>query len=380
MRSSKRRNGKAVHRTHSKVFIKLLLSFLAMLMIPAALTVVDFFRYQNILWEETLRYQSSLLEQVQKTVDERLENIQLAAIDISMDSEINRYMDSQGLVGGSLGVTNYQITNLLNNYRQVYRSVTDILLYTMHYDKILSTQNVYSGPLEEYALLGNPALGRSLVEYFDEERLYCQFVSIGADEKKEGALFLLQSVPLWSTGRAATGVIAIQVDTDDLFRDISEISGLQEGLVCLLDEKNMPLATVGDIALLKEWRDAVVKDNVESSANYIVSSVDSRLTGWHYISVQPQQLYMDRLRAVLGTHLLLVCALTLVGIAAAYLFSRRNYIPLERIMTKIRKEAALSEYAGQDSEFECIEASISSLTQYMRKRLISGRLSVHARI
>ena len=41
-----------------------------MLMIPAALTVIDFFRYQNILWEETLRYQASLLEQVQKTVDE----------------------------------------------------------------------------------------------------------------------------------------------------------------------------------------------------------------------------------------------------------------------------------------------------------------------
>ena len=237
MIGSKRRNGRGVRRIRSKVFAKLLLSFLAMLMIPAALTVVDFFRYQNILWEETLRYQASLLEQVQKTVDERLENIRLVAIDISMDSAVNRYTDSEGLEGGSLGVSNYQITNLLNNYRQVYRSVTDILLYTMHYDKILSTQNVYSGPLEEYALLEDPSLGRSLVGYFEEERLYCQFVTIGPGAAaKEKALFLLQSVPLWSIGRDATGVIAIQVDTDDLFRDISEISGLQEGLVCLLDE------------------------------------------------------------------------------------------------------------------------------------------------
>lgn len=117
MIGSKRRNGRGVRRIRSKVFAKLLLSFLAMLMIPAALTVVDFFRYQNILWEETLRYQASLLEQVQKTVDERLENIRLVAIDISMDSAVNRYTDSEGLEGGSLGVSNYQITNLLNNYR-----------------------------------------------------------------------------------------------------------------------------------------------------------------------------------------------------------------------------------------------------------------------
>lgn len=366
MIGSKRRNGRGVRRIRSKVFAKLLLSFLAMLMIPAALTVVDFFRYQNILWEETLRYQASLLEQVQKTVDERLENIRLVAIDISMDSAVNRYTDSEGLEGGSLGVSNYQITNLLNNYRQVYRSVTDILLYTMHYDKILSTQNVYSGPLEEYALLEDPSLGRSLVGYFEEERLYCQFVTIGPGAAaKEKALFLLQSVPLWSIGRDATGVIAIQVDTDDLFRDISEISGLQEGLVCLLDEKDVPLAAVGDITLLEEWTGADGKETEESGSDYIVNSVDSRLTGWRYILVQPQQLYAERLRAVLGTHLLLVCALTLAGIASAYLFSRGNYIPLERVMAKIRKESALGEHVGQDSEYEYIEASISSLTQYM---------------
>ena len=52
MIGSKRRNGRGVRRIRSKVFAKLLLSFLAMLMIPAALTVVDFFRYQNILWED----------------------------------------------------------------------------------------------------------------------------------------------------------------------------------------------------------------------------------------------------------------------------------------------------------------------------------------
>lgn len=365
MRSSKRRNGNGFRRIRSKVFAKLLLSFLAMLMIPAALTVIDFFRYQNILWEETLRYQASLLEQVQKTVDERLENIRIVAIDISIDSAINRYTESSGLEGGSLGVSNYQITNLLNNYRQVYRSVTDILLYTMHYDKILSTQSVYSGPLEEYALLEDAALGRSLVEYFDEERLYCQFVTIGPSAEKERSLFLLQSVPLWSTGRAATGVIAIQVNTEDLFQDISEISGLQEGYVCLLDEKDEPLAEVGDISLLAEVDGADGQSAWKSGSDYIVNSVDSRLAGWRYVSVQPQQLYAKRLRAVLETHLLLVCVLTLAGIAAAYLFSRRNYSPLEQVMVKIRKESALGGLARQDSEYDYIEASISSLTQYM---------------
>lgn len=64
-----------------------------------------------------------------------------------------------------------------------------------------------------------------------------------------------------------------------MFRDISEISGLQEGLVCLLDEKDVPLAAVGDITLLEEWTGADGKETEESGSDYIVNSVDSRLTG-----------------------------------------------------------------------------------------------------
>ena len=365
MKKPKHGAGKGFPRIRSKVFAKLLFSFLAMLLIPAALTIADFLQYKNILWEETLRYQASLLEQVQKTVDERLENIQLVGIDISMDSEVNRYTESQGLQGGLLGVSSYQITNLLNNYRQVYCSVEDILLYAMHYDRILSTQSVYSGPIDEYALLGDPDLGHSLVAYFDKERLYCQFVTLGPDDEKDRPLFLLQSVPLWSTGKAATGVVAIQVDTNDLFRNISEISGLQEGLVCLLDEKGGPLANVGDAALLQELEDLNQSADKHIRSNYIVTRVNSRLTGWQYVSVQPQQHYIDRLLTVLKAHLLLVCFLTVAGIAAAYMFSRKNYSPLEQVLARIGSESSLGRFAGRDSEYEYIEASIKSLTQYM---------------
>lgn len=356
-------------RPRSQVFTTLLLSFLSMLLIPAVLLAINLFRYQTILRDETLRYQHSLLEQVQKSVDERLENIRLIALDIATDTTINQYVESRTMQGVELYIQNSRIVALLQDSQAVYRSVKTVLLYTMHYERVLSPSTVYSGPLEDYELEEDAVLSQELVSWFDQTRLYCKFVQLNTRDGSRRALFLLQSIPLWSTGRDAAGVVAIQIDADDLLRNVQDIEGLQDGLVCLVDETGSVLAYKGDAALLDMIGAIPAEDsgwqNTGPAAGYMVNRVGSALNGWQYLSIQPQAGYRARMREVFQHQMLLVLLSGSLGILAAWLLSRRNYSPLEKVMERMQRNHLLGRRALEENEYDFIENAFGALHSSM---------------
>lgn len=356
-------------RPRSQVFTTLLISFLSMLLIPAVLLGIDLLRYQTILRDETLRYQHSLLEQVQKSVDERLGNIRLIALDIATDSTVIDYVESRSLQGAELYLKNKEITALLNEYQALYHSVTTVLLYAPHYERVLWPGGLYAGPLEEYVLQEDAVLSHALVSWFDQTRLYCKFVQLRTQDEEEKNCFLLQSIPLWSTGKDAAGVIAIQVDTDDLLRDVQDIEGLQDGLVCMVDENGSVLASKGDLTLL----DAAGSDSTGDSSwqgtarggRYAVNRVASAWNGWQYLSVQPQDGYRRQIGEVFRHQMLLVLLFGSLGILAAWALSRRNYSPLEKVMERMQRNHLLGRRALEENEYDFIEHSFGALHSSM---------------
>lgn len=350
---------------HSRVFIKLLFSFLTMLFIPTAFLIVNYCLFQNILREETQQYQHSLLEQVQKSVDERLENIRLTAIDISMDETIERYMDSYDMQGAEFGLYIYEVMNQLVHYRNVYNYLSEIFLYSRHYDCVVSTQTIYYRSIDEIELLDDAAMNQQLFQYFDNERMYCQFVVLEMDTG-ENSIFCCQTLPLWSTGRATTGTAALQVDGVSLFKDIQNISGLQEGVVALLDGKGQPLIVSGDSELLQTFLEAKEGDrNTLDKEGYFFTEVISGVgNDWKYISIQPPQAYNKQLRDIFFSIIILFSGICLVGVVLAYSLSRQNYSSVEHIINRI--EALPPKSNDIINEYKVIEDTLDNMSNAMR--------------
>ena len=70
-------------------FYKLLASFFVMLILPLVLVLANYFYARGLLQQENINYQNAVLTQAQMSMDERLQTIQLYAIDLSNDTVLN---------------------------------------------------------------------------------------------------------------------------------------------------------------------------------------------------------------------------------------------------------------------------------------------------
>lgn len=153
---------------------------------------------------------------------------------------------------------------------------------------------------------------------------------------------------------------------------------LQAGLVCLLDENGQVIVSTGDEAL--EDSVAAAIDQGEGflsigGAQYTVSVAKSALNGWCYLSIQPQHAVVPRLRFTRNVSLGVFALVLAIGIAAAYLLSRRNYRPLQHLLDALRRQSGLlREQADSDeNEFHFIERSVQDLSASMGWYAICSR-------
>lgn len=353
----------------TRTFYKLVASFLLMLIIPFLTLLANYLYARQLLQEENLNYQNAVLVQVQKMVDERLQSLQLFAIDISNDTTVNNFLESDTLSGRDLNIRVWEISQHIKTYTASYRDLSKCIIYSVNYDYLITAEGADSEVSKRMIRMDSAQLNRLLQEQLQQKKLYCSYQLL-QDDAGNSALVMLHSVPLWSTGRKATGAICLLIDTDQLFYNIKTMEELQPGLVCLLNENNQPLATAGNQALLASLSDVLANGEGFTELNgvpYTVSMEQSAIGGWRYLSVQPEHTMLGKLQRTRNLSLTLLMLSLGLGIVSAYLLSRRNYKPVENLMHALRKQSIiLKERAdGDESEFHLIERSVADITKSM---------------
>ncbi len=352
----------------SPVFKRLLASFLAMLILPFATLLFNYLYARQLLRQENLNYQNAVLVQAQMMVDEKLQSLQQFSLDMQNDQTISDFLMSNNLSGSELQMEIWHLSQYLGGYAATYRELCQCFLYSIHYDYLISSLSADSGVSSQVIRLDSWELNRQLQQLLLESRQFCRYAVLR--DGGNSALVMLHSVPLWSTGRAENGTICLLIDTDGLFRNIAEMQELQAGLVCLLDENGQVIVSTGDNDLQSSLNDALALGEgflSISGAQYTVSSVSSRLNGWSYLSIQPQHAVVPRLHFTRNLSLGIFVLVLAIGIAASYLLSRRNYRPLENLMSALRRQSGLlREQADSDeNEFHFIERSVQDITTSM---------------
>lgn len=357
---------KRLRRPHTgPVFNRLLASFLVMLVLPFATLLFNYIYARQLLRQENLSYQNAVLVQAQMMVDEKLQSLQLFALDMQNDQTIGDFLMSDDLSGSNLQMAVWHISEYLSTYTAPYRELCQCFVYSIHYDYLISSLSADSGVSSQVIRLDSWELNRQLQALLLEPRQFSRYAVLR--DGNDSALVMLHSVPLWSTGRDENGTICLLIDTEGLFRNIAEMQELQAGLVCLLDENGQVIVETGDESLQDHLAEAAALGEGFLSiggAQYTVSTAASHLNDWTYLSVQPQHAVVPRLRFTRNLSLAIFGVVLALGIAAAYLLSRRNYRPLENLMSALRRQSGLlREQADNDeNEFHFIERSVQDIT------------------
>ena len=154
-------------------FYRLLASFLVMLVLPFATLLFNYVYAQRLLRQENLNYQNAVLVQAQMVVDEKLQSLQLFALDMQNDRTISSFLTSDDLAGGALQTEIWSLSRYLSSYTATYRNLCQSYVYSIHYDYLIGPQSADSGVSEQVIRLNSQELNRQLQEELLRPRQFC---------------------------------------------------------------------------------------------------------------------------------------------------------------------------------------------------------------
>ena len=111
-------------------FYKLLASFFVMLILPLVLVLANYFYARGLLQQENINYQNAVLTQAQMSMDERLQTIQLYAIDLSNDTVLNTVLSQRQSDYSQGNFELWELSRHLQSYSATAGSFCDTTIYS----------------------------------------------------------------------------------------------------------------------------------------------------------------------------------------------------------------------------------------------------------
>ncbi len=353
------------HFKQRQTFYRLVASFLTMLLLPLLLVMVNYLYAHALLREENLNYQNAVLQQVQLTVDERLQGLQLHALDLNNDSMLNQVLEHKINNQEEANLALWQVSGHLANYAASPGPQCDTFIYSSKYDCLINGSYIDYRVSSGMSRFGSQEMNQLMLEKLQNTRVYCQY-DLLETAQGESQLVLFHTMPLWSTGQRPYATICLTINPDALFAGITEMEELDTGVICLISPEGRIAARLGDAALLDAVYEA--EDSYDSfqsvgGISYTLSQRASKLNGWRFISLQPEHTMVAKLNQARNVSLIMLACVLVVGIFIGYVLAYRNYEPLKRLMAELHRQSVhmKSEAEGPYGEYNLIELSMKEM-------------------
>lgn len=388
-----KRKWKQAH--NQRFFVRLMSSFGVMLLLPVFLSLANYIWSRNVLEEETNRYNQVILKQAQTVIDEKLQGIQMYAFELSQNESLIHFLGEKEMERGDLLVEVNRVKKQLQRFQALYPGVKNAVVYSISHQVGISGMAACFEPWPQAAmklLRGNTdawnvaelsEMEQAIGGYLETENLYCRYVAFqgAAGEQR---LFLVHSLPIWSSGLSYDGVLVAEVDAEGFLRGSGSSIEDTGGAFGILDQKGTLIADIGKRELFNSLTTPLeqtvrISDN---SSHYLVASQKSTFNQWEYVMIQPDTSFVKKLRSNRNFTLIVLIAFLLLGGFLAYALSRTNYRPMQMIMEKLKRQGGRSndgdgdEFTYIESALDEMEGSIQEVQAAMERQLPKIRSSV----
>lgn len=331
------------------LFQTLLFSYLLMLLVAIAIGFGSHQIYSSAMKEQMKSYNSAMLEQARSILDERMKSINQAMMNIQIDATVRSLLNSGSSPGGMEKYNLYLVTQLLSNTVLSNTTFESVYIYLKNSNLIVSNSTVCTPEdfyYQNYHYTDwDYKAWRALMEEqhfmrFIPEQTVTSYIS-GKGEKKK-VISLLLSLPL-GLSDGSQGVLVASIDSQRLKSLLSEANILNASTLFIMDTQSKVLLSIGDDAILRTaasypFKEADSLDVSLDGSNVILSNVRSSVNSWRYVSVIPQESFMQPINQIQFLLLCFALPLLLIGVIMAFWLASKTFRPIKTTAAILREQ------------------------------------------
>lgn len=312
----------------SKVYLKLFLSYLGILIIPILVAGGIYGRVWQIMRAQTSRINENLLNMVQQEIDNEIKNIQKIESRLALDNGIQNLSKEREFQPENQQSL-YHLYNELRIIRVAEALFNHVFVYFPKTEKISSSLGNMDISLYYELYYKNETTDFESFKEYLALRHYNDVLPITGSDGKNLLLFTMSSLNT-NVGEAAT--IGIAVDAEQFRQKLLFGKWDEKMYIRITDSQNSTIC-------MDAKSDTLPKQMTKDS--YIVTSVNSNATDWRYEAIVPKALidreaYEIQIWSAIG---LFICIISGFGIASW--LARKNYNPLKLLTENFANQASL---------------------------------------
>ncbi|MDO5406339.1 MAG: AraC family transcriptional regulator [Eubacteriales bacterium] len=349
----------------SKVYLRLFLSYVALALGILCMTTLVYGYTVKVIQNQTDRLNENLLESVKKELDQEFENIQKVESRLAVDAGVQKLARVRGKFDAKYQLDLYYLYKDLYSITSSEALIDDVFICFNRSGKISSSQGNMSEQMY-YDLYYKEGL-----HTFEQLQAYMRkphFQESLFFERAAGgeAMFLTTSV-VGSGLEEPTATVCIVINMERL-KELLEKNCWNEGMdTIILDENSDIVGARGRTA--EEYGldyQKLTEGNhlkyMADSGQTMISVVDSNRMDWKYVTVTPASLIEQDVKHVRKIYLLCTAGSVVMGFAIAYIFAKRSYNPIRRIMDTFQQHG--SEVMGEgDNEYQWLNRQVEQVLQ-----------------
>lgn len=344
--------------SRKSVFKTLLLSYLAVLVIPVLIGAALYQQIEAIMIENAQNSNAALIEQVKQVVDSRLEEVDQLSQHITSHPKLNNLL---AMGPAQTGNERYPLVNFIKDmerYRNINSFINDFYVYLRKSDTILTPvmktdtstfyQHIYG--YEEFSF----DQWKSEVLQDTHNRSFLPSMNVRGDNYRESMVTYMQSLPLGEKDNPL-GTLVILINKQQIDELLAQVNKANHGIIYIKDEQSRIIMSTAD-------HEGEALEQVDDSGLVTVSTFSDR-NQWEYVSVVPDHVFWEKVNIVKTAALAMLTFCLFAGAIACYFMTYRAYRPLKELKSfihhVIRQGSKATEDQVEHNEYDYIRNSMS---------------------
>jgi hypothetical protein len=337
-------------------FKKLLISYIAVILVPTVILSGVYFYYYSAQVKEGMKSESQTnLQSYSSLIQAITSEMDRASLQFSFIPQL-----SQILKDPHYNAYDYRL--LQNTMQTSISSNTlfhSVYLYTKINSRVLTTgEGIY--PINDF-------YDKAIIEAASENENVAQWHAIRSLRSGEEVITFSRRVP--TASKESLGIFIFNIRKDVFFETVQLIQKDEKQPILVMDSSQRIVYPRAN-QLTGELEKRYVKGEFDPQAwigvqlngsQYIWSSMKSPMLGWTFIRLVPMEEYNKLINKKLLTVLLVILSVTLVFTAISYLLSLMMYIPFKRIVSAIKDRLITIDTSDKNNEFDFVERALHQI-------------------
>ncbi len=350
---------------NKSILISWLISYLTILLIPIIISGFFYMESARIVEKEINSNNYIMLKQIQRSIDKKMLDVKRQSLQMARDAEIGSLVFSRAPLDSHGKYMISKVQDVLFSYWVANSYIDEIYIYLHDTDMIVSSRTSYSMDLLEGVLADHKKISARQFRMLSKTEFMDEFIGMEIHQGREHSYTVahIQSLP-YGRHYKARATMLILLDYDAFVDEISSLEGLQQGNVVILDGKSQVVASTDSAhsysgIQYRKFQDNSLSHQTIDGKEYVLSSIHSQVNDWKYLFILPSGVFLEKVKYIkrLTGYSILLCLI--IGGVVAYLFTRKNYNPVQEIVHALANTAGIELNPGWD-EYSFIRKAISN--------------------